>query len=281
MVSIKGSDKVCGVIGDPIAHTLSPLIHNALALEMGKRAIYVPFHVKAENLQEAIKGAHALGILGLNVTMPHKQEMFNYVVKKDESAEKIGAINTLIYEAEGYKGYNTDAKGLKMSLEEEKVEWKDKNVAIIGSGGAAYAAYAAVAKEAKSIHIFNRTTQKAEVLRTHMQAYFNVPTFIYAETDKCLEQLDIVIQTTGVGMGSLKNKKPLCTDMVLSHAKVAIDLIYEPQETLFLSRAKARGCQCINGFGMLFYQAVIAFELMHGIKCHKESVLQIKEQLLK
>lgn len=278
---IKGSDKVCGVIGNPIEHTLSPLIHNTLAKSLEQRAIYVPFCVTKENLKEAVMGAHALGIRGLNVTMPHKQEMFRYVVEVAPQAQRVGAINTLAYTEAGYIGHNTDAEGLALSLKEHHVEWKCKKVAIIGSGGAAYAAYTAVADEAAEIYIINRTIQNAEALKAHMAQYFEVPTFVYEDQEVLSLEVDIVIQTTGVGMGKLKDQMPKCSESLLKSAKVAVDLIYEPCETLFLRAAKSRNCICINGFGMLYYQAVIAFELMHHMRCDKEKVLQIKGELLK
>ncbi len=278
---IKGSDKVCGVIGNPIEHTLSPLIHNTLAKYLGQRAVYVPFCVTKENLKTAISGAHALGIKGLNVTMPHKQEMFKYVVEVTPQAQKVGAINTLVYTKEGYIGHNTDAKGLALSLKEYQVDWKGKKVAIIGSGGAAYAAYTAVADEAEEIYIINRTIENARALKAHMTQYFSVPTFIYEDQEDLELKVDIVIQTTGVGMGNLKEQMPKCSKRILENAQVAVDLIYEPWETLFLKTAKAADCKCINGFGMLYYQAVIAFELMHQISCDQKVVLQVKSELLK
>ena len=280
-MKITGKHSVYGVIGDPITHTLSPIIHNKMAATMEREAIYVPFHVTSAALGDAIKGAHALGIKGLNVTMPHKQELFRYAAHVDESAKRVGAINTLVYCEEGYIGYNTDYIGLKMSLEENDIEWKDKNVAIIGSGGAAYAAYVSVAEEARSIHIFNRTLERAKELKEHMKTYFNIPTFVYEEANNCKEKLDIVIQTTGIGMGAHETEMPSCSAYVLKDATAAIDLIYHPKETLFLQYAKDRGCISINGFGMLFYQAVEAFELMHHISCDSENILNIKRDLLK
>lgn len=281
LMQITGKHSVCGIIGDPITHTLSPIIHNELAAAAQKEAVYVPFHVTPIGLEDAIKGAHALGVRGLNVTMPHKQEMFHYVAHIDESANKVGAINTLVYSAEGYIGYNTDYIGLKMSLEENGIEWKDKNVAIIGSGGAAYAAYVCVAKAAKSITIFNRTAENAHSLKVHMQQYFTTPTFIFENAKACTVPLDLVIQTTGIGMGIYKDEMPNYSKYVLREASSVVDLIYNPKETVFLKYAKEAGCKCINGFGMLFYQAVEAFELMHHIRCTPDQIISIKRELSK
>lgn len=278
---IAGRYKVCGVIGDPIAHTLSPVIHNKLAEAEKLESVYVPFHVKPSNLEEAIKGAYALNIQGLNVTMPHKQELFKYITHIDQSAKMIGAINTLVYSNEGYIGYNTDYTGLKMSLIENGIEWKEKNVAIIGSGGAAYAAYASVAKEAYAIHLFNRTTVHAQALKEHMAQYFNTPAYIHEMTEKHGVKADIIIQTTGLGMGNHTGKMPECAGDLLKGAEAAVDLIYHPKETLFLSYAKSMGCTVVNGFGMLFYQAAEAFELMHHISCNSENILSIKREIEK
>lgn len=278
---IAGNTKVCAVIGEPIEHTLSPAIHNALAKAWGNNMVYVPFHVSEETLKEAIYGAHALGIKGMNVTMPHKQSIMPYLYEIDEKAKRVGAVNTLVYDAQGYIGYNTDAEGLKMSLEEGKVEYRGKNVAIIGSGGAAYAAVIAVIEEAQSIHLFNRTKAHAEALKAHIEQFYTTPIYVHEEDEKVDETYCLVIQTTGVGMGKHKEDMPICTQKVLEGATYAVDLIYNPVETCFLRYAKSVGCHCINGFGMLFYQAVKAYEYMHKCSCNKAEVIKVKQQLEK
>lgn len=280
VMPITGHHEVYGVIGDPITHTLSPVIHNALAKALEREAIYVPFHVKATQLEEAIKGAHALHIKGLNVTMPHKQTLFKYVNEVDESAQKVGAINTLVYTEKGYKGYNTDYIGLRDLFKENGIEWKDKKVGIIGSGGAAYAAYVSVADEAEQIHIFNRTVANADILKQHMQKYFNTPTWTYSEESICPVTLDLVIQTTGIGMGTYIDQMPSCTKSILQGANTAVDLIYHPKETKFLQYAKTQEIKTVNGFSMLFYQAVSAFSLMYGMSCKEADILNIKREIL-
>lgn len=275
---ITGSTQIYGVLGDPIEHTLSPMIHNKLYERFGRHSVYVPFCVSRQNLGEAIKGAYALGIKGLNLTMPHKRAVFDYICAKDETAIIIDAVNTLVYTEEGYKGYNTDAYGLQTALDEENIECNGKNVAIIGSGGAAYATYAAVSK-AKSIHIFNRSQENAKALKDHMKKYYQIPTFIYSMDEKPDIIIDVVIQTTGVGMGDMIGQMPKCAPYLLEGCKAAVDLIYNPKETAFLNYAKNKGIKCMNGFGMLYYQAVRAFELMHGISCEKSEILCIKREI--
>ena len=152
------------------AVSLSPLIHHTLAAHMGQALDYVPFLVESAHLEEAIKGARALNIKGLNVTMPHKKEVMEYVEALDEMAKKVGAVNTLVSTETGYKGYNTDAMGLRMALECHHLDYENKNVAIIGSGGAAYASVVSVMDKAKSIHVFNRTKDNAQLLKEHFEA---------------------------------------------------------------------------------------------------------------
>lgn len=276
---ITGNYKVCSVIGDPIEHTLSPIIHNTINKYCENEMVYVPFHVIPSRLAEAIKGAHALGIKGLNVTMPHKQAVMPQLCEIDEVARKVEAVNTLVYEESGYKGYNTDVMGLRTSMEVGGIEYTHQNVAIIGSGGAAYAATECVIETAKSIHLFNRTLDKATILKEHFEKYYDVPIVVHGIEDEIEEPIDLVIQTTGLGMGAHKGSMPACASALLRKAKYAVDLIYNPWETLFLKVAKEEGCKTINGFDMLFYQAIGAYELMNHCRLDETLTNQIKEEI--
>lgn len=279
IMPVEGSYKVCGVIGKPIAHTLSPTIHNVIAKMLGEKSIYVPFCVEEEKLQAAVLGAHALGVTGLNVTMPHKQSIMQYMVELDETAKKVGAVNTLVYNKDGYIGYNTDAYGLKMALETADMQYVGKNVAIIGSGGAAYAAVVAL-NEASCIHIYNRTVQNAKELKLHMKQFFpSLQICVHSLDEVEPVQYELVIQTTGVGMGQLEGFKPSCSEQLLEHTNSAFDMIYNPKQTSFLKLANKKGCRTANGFEMLFYQAIRAYELMHQIELKEESTLKIRSYL--
>ncbi|MHC1750358.1 MAG: shikimate dehydrogenase [Cellulosilyticaceae bacterium] len=279
IMPVKGNYKVCGVIGSPIAHTLSPLIHNQIAASLNQENIYVPFHVMSEDLKKAIEGAHALGVSGLNITMPHKQHVMTYVTELDQSAEQVGAVNTLVYTENGYVGYNTDVYGLKMALKKANFDYRGEKVAIIGSGGAAYAAAVAVS-EAKSVHIYNRTLENAQHLKKQILNFFpNMDIKIYALTDEILETYQLVVQTTGVGMGSLQGSQPVCSEALLERATYAFDMIYNPSQTLFLKTACQKGCQTSNGFDMLFYQAIKAYELIHKTSISEKLVLTIRQSI--
>lgn len=280
MKNMANKRAVCGVIGNPIGHTLSPLIHHTLAAHMGQALDYVPFLVESAHLEEAIKGARALNVKGLNVTMPHKKEVMEYVEALDEMAKKVGAVNTLVSTETGYKGYNTDAMGLRMALECHHLDYENKNVAIIGSGGAAYASVVSVMDKAKSIHIFNRTKANGQLLKEHFEAQDYNKIEVYSEEALPKVPIDYVIQTTGVGMGKLENQIPKCTGTLLKTAKIAVDLIYNPAETCFLKEAKEKGCLTLNGFDMLFYQAVLAYELMHHCTLERTSLENIKGDII-
>lgn len=136
---IDGKTRTLGLLGDPVEHTMSPLIHNTLSEKLGLNNVYVPFHTKAENLEAAVKGAYALNILGLNVTVPHKNEVMQYLSELDEGGQAIGAVNTLVRTENGYKGYNTDMMGLLREVRSYGVELDGQDVIILGAGGAAKA----------------------------------------------------------------------------------------------------------------------------------------------
>ena len=134
-----GNTRLLGLIGNPVSHTLSPVIHNTLSELRGLNQLYVPFQVSAEELERAVQGAYALNILGLNVTVPHKNQILNYVVGLDPAAAAIGAVNTLVRTPEGYQGYNTDMPGLLRAVQSEGIRIQGQTVVILGAGGAARA----------------------------------------------------------------------------------------------------------------------------------------------
>ena len=138
MINFTGGAAVCGIIGNPVSQSLSPLLHRIFAAEEGRDFVYVPLHVRSR-LKEAIAGAHALGIRGMNITKPHKQEVIDYITVKDPNAALMGAVNTLLWTKNGYEGYNTDFPGLLESLREAQIQIEGKDVVVLGAGGAARA----------------------------------------------------------------------------------------------------------------------------------------------
>ena len=259
---ISASTSVYGIVGNPIEHSLSPLLQNALAKEMNIDMSYVAFHV-TDNIKAAIEGAYFLGIKGFNVTIPFKKDMLNIVSDIDERAKKIGAINTLKKVESGYKGYNTDILGLNHSIKSNGMSIHGKNVIILGAGGAAKAAlYLSIEEDAKSITIINRNVKRANELKRNSEI---------------LEHNDyFVFQTTNVGMYPKIDECIIDDAGFYEKCECGIDLIYTPFETVFIKNMLKANKKCINGLDMLILQGVASFEIWNDIKVDNTVVKKVK-----
>lgn len=270
MNNIDGRTRTCGLIGNPVEHTMSPVIHNSLAAMMGHNLVYVPFHVKS-GLREAVEGAYALNILGMNVTVPYKSEVMNYLAGVDEKAKQIGAVNTLVRSEGGYIGYNTDMPGLYRAMKEEGIELQGADVLILGAGGVARAvALLAAEKGAKRLCILNRTIEKAKRILEEIKEL--LPRMFGTEIPELLalplhayEELQgeewIGIQATSVGMFPNSDDVIIGAEGFYKKLKAGYDLIFNPYETQFMKLTKAAGKPAYNGLKMLLYQGIIAYEL--------------------
>lgn len=173
-MDIKGTTRVCGLIGNPVGHSVSPAIHNNLARLTGKDMVYTTFKVEKGDVEAAVRGAYSLNILGLNVTVPHKSAVIDSLVDIDPLAKAIGAVNTLVRVDGGFKGYNTDILGLARELEDEGIELENSKVIILGAGGAARAiTFLCSSKNAQCVYLLNRTVDKAEAIAQAVNAHFN------------------------------------------------------------------------------------------------------------
>lgn len=278
---INGQTNVYSVIGYPIKHSFSPVIHNTIAKFSKHNIAYVPFEVNPSGLKEAILGAYQLNIKGINVTIPHKQQAIEYLCDIDEFAKQIGAVNTLKYQKDGYKGYNTDFYGLKSCLDSRKIELKDKIAALIGAGGAAKSAAIMLASQnIKKLWIINRTSNNAYLLAQNVKKYYNIDIEIltYNELQK-IDKLDLCIQTTSVGMSPDIENNPIPSQDFYKKINTAVDIIFNPWQTKFLKEAKRFGCQTINGFDMLYFQAVKSYEIWFNISISNSDKEQIKQIL--
>lgn len=267
MNSINGKTRTLGLIGNPVAHTMSPFIHALLAEAMGINAVYVPFHVEKGALEAAIDGAKALSLLGNNVTVPYKVDVLPLLDVVSENAKMIGAVNTLKYVDGKSFGYNTDVDGLKTSCLKNGIVFEHKTVCILGAGGAAKATVILCAQmKVGKMFIVNRTIEKAFQLQQTVQKYFDldVEVITYEELTS-IEKLDICFQTTSIGLHPNSNISPILSPSFFNKVEWAVDAIYNPSETKFLRDAKAHGAHTLNGLGMLFYQAIKAFELWHDV----------------
>ena len=262
-MDIKGTTRVCGLIGNPVGHSVSPAIHNNLAQLTGKDMVYTTFKVEKGDVKTAVKGAYSLNILGLNVTVPHKSEVIDTLVDIDPLAKAIGAVNTLVRVDGGFKGYNTDILGLARELEDEGIELENSKVIILGAGGAARAiTFLCSSKNAQCVYLLNRTVDKAEAIAQAVNAHFNndkvIPMNIADYADIPGEDY-VVIQTTSVGLHPNDEAVVIDDEAFYKKAAVGVDIIYNPANTKFMKLIKAQGKNAYNGLKMLLYQGVSAY----------------------
>jgi shikimate dehydrogenase len=249
--------EVYGIIGDPVDHSLSPIMHNLAFKEKNINAVYGAFRVKASHLSKAVEGIKALNIKGLSVTIPHKEKIMDYLDEIDEVAKEIEAVNTILNKDGILKGYNTDWIGVLKAFEENGVEIKNKEVVVIGAGGASKAViYALIKGGARKIFVYNRTFDKAKSL----EKTFGIIAKPWEELKNASG--DIIIQTTSVG---LKSWETPVEEEIISRFRVAMDIVYLPLKTKFLSIAEKYG-KIIDGLQMLLYQGVEQFKLWTGIE---------------
>ena len=266
---ITGKTSVYGIIGDPVEHSLSPGMHNAAFKKLGLDHIYLPFHVKSSELEDAINGACALGIMGLNVTIPHKTEVIKYLDYLDIAAGLIGAVNTIEFSENGVVGHNTDGIGAVRAIS-EVVPVKNKKIMILGAGGAARAiSFQILLSGAKSLVISNRTMEKASELKNDLVEKLDPDvkvTDLGFKLEEELKDTDILINTTPIGMYPNISQKPLVTADMMHPRLIVNDIVYNPLKTGLIVEAEKAGAKTISGVKMLMYQGVESFKIWTGIE---------------
>lgn len=281
--NIDGKTRLCGLIGYPVKHTMSPVIHNYLAECLGNNLVYVPFEV-ADDISAAVKGAFELNILGMNVTVPYKKDVMDVLAGVDENAARIGAVNTLVRTENGYKGYNTDYLGLQRAMMEENIPVEGQNIVVLGAGGAANAVvYMCAQAGAKTIYLLNRTLKTAQQLADRVMGFFPKTDIVAMELSAYKELPDIpftAIQTTSVGLAPDCDRAVIEDDSFYVNIENAVDIIYNPSETHFMKKVKAHGGRACNGLKMLLYQGVTAYELWNDIEVGEEVCRQVYNRLL-
>ncbi len=285
--NISGKTRVCGLIGDPVEHTMSPAMHNAAFEKMGIDYLYLPFRVKSEDLSKAIEGMRALNMKGLNVTIPHKVAVLQLLDKLDPLAEKIGAVNTIVNDDGVLTGYNTDATGFLQALLERGTEPKGKNVVILGAGGASRAISFILADRGANLVILNRLLEMdwAVELANRISQTFskNVEALELNKENliNVLEKADILVNATSVGMSPNTNET-LVTANLLKPGLIVYDIVYNPIKTKLLKEAEAAGAETIGGIDMLVWQGALAFEewtnLKAPVKLMKEEATKLLEE---
>ena len=273
MLKIDGKTMVCGLIGKPVEHTMSPLIHNTLSEQLGKNMVYVPFHVE-EDLKSAIEGAYALNISGLNITVPYKEQVVCLLSRTDTLAGQIGAVNTLCRTKEGFLGYNTDMTGLYRALCREGIKIQGEQVIILGAGGAARSvAFLCSHYGATHIYILNRNLSKAQQIAEEINGKKNkqLVTFLGLEDfEKLPEERMLCIQATSVGLAPNAEQVVIEEERFYQRVHTGYDLIYRPSNTRFMQLVKAHGGRAFHGLKMLLYQGIEAYELWNDCKVEEE-----------
>lgn len=299
-MDIHGKSRLIGLIGNPVEHTLSPMIHNGISEKMGISSVYMPFKVEREGLVKAVEGAYELNVLGLNVTVPYKNDVMNALVEIDDAAKHIGAVNTLVRVEpskeekssssgmHGFKGYNTDLLGLQRQIHEDGIVLKNETVVILGAGGVAKAVvYLCILEGVKTIYILNRTVEKAERIAKDMKQLevfsdgVKMIPLPLADYDKIEEDAFVAFQSTSIGLSPNIEEVVLSDEAFYQKVTIGIDLIYNPANTKFMQLVTEHGGKAYNALKMLLYQGVIAYELWHEQKVPDEIVEDIYIELKK
>ena len=268
---ISGKTRGCGIIGDPIEHTMSPVMHNAAFKKLGIDYLYVPFRVSKEELDKAVAGIRALNIRGINVTIPHKVAVIPFLDKLEPLAEKIGAVNTIVNDGGILTGYNTDASGFLQALLERGVEPEGKNIVVLGAGGASRAISFILAEKGAHLVILNRQLELdwAEELAHRISQSFKKEVKALELNEEnlavVLEGTEVLINATSVGMSPETGKTPVSAKL-LKPGLVVFDIVYNPVKTRLLKEAEAAGAETAGGLDMLVWQGALAFEKWTGKK---------------
>ncbi len=275
-----------GIFGDPVGHSLSPAMHNAAFRALGLPCHYAPFRVRPEQLGNAIRSIRALGISGVNITIPHKEEVIPFLDGVDETAQKIGAVNTIKRDGDRLFGYNTDGPGFVQSLLEAGVNPAGKQVILLGAGGAACGvAYALLVAHAAKMMILTRSPHSGLALAERLTPLFPHAAIVQGNLQRvALEPTPATRSTLLVNATPLGMKKedplPYPAEQIQPEWVVA-DLIYRPHETPLLSAARKRGAGIVPGIGMLLHQGALAFEIWTRRPAPLEVMRQVLEAELR
>jgi shikimate dehydrogenase len=277
--SFHNNTQIIGLLGHPIKHSYSPFIHN-VAIELKKLDyIYLPFDVPASNLKNALKGINALGIKGFNVTIPHKENILEFMNNVSEEASIIGAVNTVVNDHGKLSGYNTDVNGILETLFPYKKKISGEEVSVVGAGGASRAVIYSLIRhfKPKKIHLINRTEQRADSLKNYFRdkmkySAFRTTELFPPEIVDVFRDSKLIVNATSVGM--FPDSDDTITNLKDSFVRgqVIFDLVYNPTQTKLLKMASAEGATALNGLKMLVYQAAKSFELWTNEKMPVEEV---------
>lgn len=264
---ITGKTKLLGVIGDPIEHSLSPVMHNAAIAKLQLDYVYLPFPIKPEELPTAISGLAAIGLTGFNVTIPHKQAIIPLLTEVSPIAKEIGAVNTVWRTETGWHGTNTDVEGFLAPLKNYNQNWHQTTALILGYGGAARAVVAGCSQlNCAKIQVVGRDPQKLTAFKNswhNSQLAVNLSVHSWQELPDLIGESNLLVNTTPVGMYPRVDESPVSAELMekLPKNAIAYDLIYTPNPTKFLQIAKDQGAIAIDGLEMLMQQGAAALQI--------------------
>lgn len=276
-MKISAKTQKVGLLGWPLSHSLSPAMHNAAFCVTGLDYVYLPLATPPEMLSQAIAGIRALGFVGVNVTIPHKVAVMDYLDEIDNSAKLVGAVNTIVVKEGRLIGYNTDAGGYISSLKSAGVAANGKHAIILGAGGAARAVAAGfISNSAASVTIASRAKSKADNIARLLPVTTLVRGIAWDSRDfaGALSKADIIVNTTPVGMYPDVTSQPSIPWELLLPSAVISDLVYNPLVTSFMTEAKRRNHTVVGGEGMLVEQGALAFSLWTGYSAPREVMRQ-------
>lgn len=269
LMSISGKTQLIILIGNPVEHSMSPKMHNAAFQKLGLDYVYVALRVDNDKVREAIQGIRAFNMKGANVTVPHKIMAMQYLDEIDPTAEKIGAINTILNKEGSLYGTNTDGIGAVRSLKEEGINLKHKKIVMIGAGGVARPISYYLAPEASEFVLFDLVEKSVMELTQELNDIIGGTIRGYKSDEKLIskevQDADIFINATPIGM-SPKINTSIIPSSLLRKDLAVFDVVYNPLETKLLKDAKKIGAKAVSGVMMLVYQGVAAFELWTGKK---------------
>lgn len=290
---VDGRTKLTGLIGNPVEHTVSPVIHNSLFSYLGINGVYLPLKTEATQLEAAVRGLAALGFTGFNVTIPYKEAICGLLDEADEEVKLLGTANTVRIRDGRLYGYNTDGTGFVTAFKKQTgTDFSGKKVCILGAGGTARTLAVKVVQEgAGRVCIINRTVSKAEVIAGYINNRLSAgsglrePVFtLMPGTERAREILnsfDIIINTTSVGMFPNTDASPVEDDVEFLSKPIVYDVIYNPAETRFLAAARQKDCRVFNGAGMLLWQGIRAFEIWMEISVPDDVLQDLSASFLK
>ena len=275
-------------MGKDVENSLSPLMQNKMLSKYSLNFCYLPFKIREVDLERAIQGIRTLNIKGVNITFPYKERVIKFLDQVEETARRVGAVNTIVHNKGILTGYNTDLIGFKKSLQKNgKFTIKGEKAVILGAGGAARAVvYSLLEEGIKEVYIFNRTIEKAEKIKQDFYPFFpqsDIKMFNLKkeELKDKIQQSHLLVNTTPLGMPPQMDITPLPEEGLFHPGLLVYDLIYHLSKTLFLKQAERAGAKTINGLPMLIYQGIESFYLWTGIKLEEKEELEMIERITK